>query len=278
MYSWPQYASAMKKIDKSKANPRTPRAWAKFPITELPVNEYRKGQIIRAALNREHSKQFEDNGYRQKDGKLISYDEFLVRYGSNKKSWKSYASQIKSIHILDNRWFYVSGRNKSGNYDGFCLFYFKPGERKLGRIYPLEFLHQIFQTIGKSGETDIWRYGFPDKEMMEAYKITDHGDNNFLWSPEKETYTRLNDVKIIAETVYRKFKRTTDDNIIQLWGKGNNEGILTNLMEIGPSNNGFSKWVFINFNALQNIVEVVIPPRTEWIINYHRNITSAVKT
>ena len=56
MYSWSQYLSAMNKINKSKANPRSPKAWTKFSILNLPADTYRKGQIIRAVLGRQRSR------------------------------------------------------------------------------------------------------------------------------------------------------------------------------------------------------------------------------
>ena len=299
MYSWTRYLSAMNKINKSKANPRSSKAWAKFPLLNLPVDTYRKGQIIRAVLGRQRSKhkinkhinsKFEDYGYRNDKGELISYDKFLTTYGQRDRNdkWKSYADRFKNIHILDNRWIVCPSQNSS-NYDGLTVYYFKEGQRRLELINILGHANQIFQITSSGGESEIWSSGLPDKAMMDAYKIKPHEpDGQYFWNPDKDAYTRLSDVKIIMETAYRRFQLTRystagydpteqKEIITQIWGQGDNKSMDWNQME-SSQNKGFQKWVMGIFNSFENSEEVIIPPRTQWIINYHQYITNALKT
>lgn len=299
MYSWTQYLSAMNKINKSKANPRSPKAWTRFSILNLPADTYRKGQIVRAVLGRQRSRhninkhlnaKFEDYGYRNDSGELISYDKFLTTYGQrdSKNKWKSYADRFKNIYILDNRWIICPAQN-SPYYDGLTVYYFKEGQRRLASINILDQANNLFQLVSASGESEIWANGLPDKVMMEAYKIKPHeADSQYFWNADKEAYTRIMDAKIIIETAYRKFlltrastagKDPTEQKkiITQIWGQGNNKSMDWNLME-SANNTSFQKWVMNIYRSFGNSEEVIMPPRTQWIINYHQYITNALKT
>ena len=299
MYSWSQYLSAMNKINKSKANPRSPKAWTRFSIINLPADTYRKGQIVRAVLGRQRSRfnvnkhlnaKFEDYGYRKDSGELISYDKFLTTFGQSdsKNKWKSYADRFKNIYILDNRWIICPAQN-SPYYDGLTVYYFKEGQRRLASINILDQTHNLFQLVSASGESEIWANGLPDKVMMEAYKIKPHeADSQYFWNADKEAYTRIMDAKIIIETAYRKFlltrastagKDPTEQKkiITQIWGQGNNKSMDWNLME-SANNTSFQKWVMNIYESFGNSEEVIMPPRTQWIINYHQYITNALKT
>ena len=90
------------------------------------------------------------------------------------------------------------------------------------------------------------------------------------------------------ETTYRKFlltrastagKDPTEQKKIinQIWGQGNNKSMGWNQME-SHNNKGFQKWVMDIYNSFEDSEEVIIPPRTQWIINYHQYITVALKT
>jgi len=59
MYSWTDYQLAMNKINNSllEKNSRSNKAWVRFPINEIPLSDYRLGQLLN---------QIQANGYGKK--------------------------------------------------------------------------------------------------------------------------------------------------------------------------------------------------------------------
>jgi len=261
MYSWTDYQLAMNKINNSllEKNSRSNKAWVRFPINEIPLSDYRLGQLLnQIQANGYGKKRFLPTGYMWSNNGLVSYKYYLNRLGhsnNKKKKWESYASQIGAVYVLANKWILITP-NKFPTND--IMVYWFDKDNKINGLNVGGIINEFFNSqSATSDESQYWSGGLNPETYNKGYSLAPHKDDDgseqYFWHPEKEGYVNMRDIKALTEAVYNRGQ----------------------LVEPVDSKEALKEIWQMKFSDGTPVIE---PPRIEFIINYTNQITSLLKT
>ncbi len=283
MYSWTDYQLAMNKINNSllEKNSRSNKAWVRFPINEIPLSDYRLGQLLnQIQANGYGRKRFLPNGYLWSNNGLVSYKYYLNRLGhsnNKKKKWESYASQIGAVYVLANKWILITP-DKFPTND--IMVYWFDKDNKINGLNVGGIINEFFNSqSATSDESQYWSGGLNPETYNKGYSLAPHKDDDgseqYFWHPNKEGYVNMRDIKALTEAVYNRGKTVepvdSKEALKESWQIKFSGG--QTLYE----DRWKKKAEFIH-GGYRFALPVIEPPRTEFIINYTNQITTLLKT